>query len=129
MYPQPFGFQAEWTVGRGPELNAAQTAIEEHHLAGGYAMVLYKQETECYGTFFPFARWSNYKGGYKSERNSPFANISEWEAGNEWQINKNAELTLSYLITDRTNTTARTTGTSYGQFEGQALRCQLQFNY
>ena len=129
MYPQPFGFQAEWTVGRGPELNAAQTALEEHYLSGGYAMVLYKQETDCYGTFFPFARWSNYKGGYKSERNSPFANISEWEVGNEWQINKNAELTLSYLLTDRTNTTARTTGTSYGQFEGQVIRCQLQFNY
>lgn len=129
MYPQPFGFQAEWTVGRGPELNAAQTALEEHYLSGGYAMVLYKQETDCYGTFFPFARWSNYKGGYKSERNSPFANISEWEVGNEWQINKNAELTLSYLLTDRTNTAARTTGTSYGQFEGQVIRCQLQFNY
>ena len=129
MYPQPFGFQAEWTVGRGPELNAAQTALEEHYLSGGYAMVLYKQETDGYGTLFPFARWSNYKGGYKSERNSPFANISEWEVGNEWQINKNAELTLSYLLTDRTNTTARTTATSYGQFEGQVLRCQLQFNY
>ena len=26
MYPQPFGFQAEWTVGRGPELHAPHPA-------------------------------------------------------------------------------------------------------
>ena len=32
LYPQPFGFQAEWNWGRGPELNAARTAVEE-----GYA--------------------------------------------------------------------------------------------
>lgn len=129
MYPQPFGFQAEWTVGRGPTLNAAQTAIEEHSLSGGYAMVMYKHDTDCHGTFIPFTRWSNFNGGYKSERNAPNTNISEVEVGNEWQINKYAELTVSYLFTDRTNTTARTAGLSYGQFEGQVIRCQLQFNY
>lgn len=37
-YPQPLGFQTEWTVGRGPALNSAQTEIEERALYGGYAM-------------------------------------------------------------------------------------------
>ena len=139
-YPQPFGFQTEWTVGRGPALNAAQNAIEERALYGGYAMALYKLDTECWGTFFPFARYSYFKGGYKTERNAPFANIDEWEIGTEWQINPSAELTLSYLITDRTNTTANNTSNtpapaptpipeSYGQFNGQAIRLQFQVNY
>jgi len=130
-YPQPFGFQTEWTIGRGPALNAAKTGIEERALYGGYAMFLYKHDTECWGTWFPFARYSYFNGGYKSERNAPFVNINEWEFGTEWQINTAAELTASYLVTDRTNTTANGTAgtTSYRQFDGQALRLQFQINY
>lgn len=135
-YPQPFGFQTEWTVGRGPALNATQTSIEERALYGGYAMLLYKHDTECWGTWFPFARYQYFQGGYKSERNAPYCKVNEWEFGTEWQINPAAELTLSYLITDRTNTTANNTGnttaphpTSYGQFDGQAIRLQFQVNY
>lgn len=130
-YPQPFGFQTEWTVGRGPALNAAQTALEERALYGGYAMALYKHDTECWGTWFPFVRYSYFKGGYKSERNAPYSQIDEWEFGTEWQINSAAELTATYLITDRTNTTANATpgSTSYGQFDGQAIRLQFQVNY
>jgi hypothetical protein len=128
-YPQPLGFQTEWTLGRGPALNAAQTAIEETSLYGGYAMLLYKLDKR--GTWFPFVRYSYYKGGYKSERNAPYSRIDEWELGTEWQINPAAELTLSYLITNRTNTTAvNTTGvTSYQQFDGDVLRLQFQVNY
>lgn len=134
-YPQPFGFQTEWNIGRGPALNAAQTSIEERALYGGYAMMLYKHDTECWGTWFPYVRYSYFQGGYKSERNAPYSKIDEWEFGTEWQINTAAELTLSYLITDRTNTTALTpsagnpVGQSYGQFDGQALRLQFQVNY
>lgn len=130
-YPQPFGFQTEWTVGRGPALNAAQTAIEERSLYGGYAMLLYKLDTECWGTWFPYVRYSYFKGGYKSERNAPFSRIDEWEFGTEWQINPSAELTLAYLITDRTNTVANSAAgsLSYGQFDGQVIRLQFQLNY
>ncbi|MFM9067918.1 MAG: porin, partial [Planctomycetota bacterium] len=58
-------------------------------------------------------------------------NISEWEAGTEWQISSGMELTLSYLTTDRTNTTANglAGSTSYGQFVGDVLRLQFQINY
>lgn len=130
-YPQPFGFQTEWTVGRGPALNAAKTSIEERALYGGYAMLLYKYDSESWGTWFPFVRYSYFKGGYKSERNAPFVNIDEWEFGTEWQINSAAELTATYLITDRTNTAANSAAgsTSYTQFDGQALRLQFQINY
>lgn len=130
-YPQPFGFQAEWNVGRGPGLNDAQTEVIERHLYGGYAMMMYRYETACYGTWIPFLRYNKYKGGYKPERNAPFSFIEEWEAGAEWQINPQMELTLNYTLTDRTNTTAinRSGELSYRQFEGDLLRCQFQVNY
>lgn len=129
-YPQPIGFQTEWTVGRGPALNAAQTALEERSLHGGYAMLNYRIEN-CCGTWFPFVRYSYYQGGYKSERNAPYSFIDEWETGAEWQINPSSELTMSYLFTDRTNTTANSAvgSSSYGQFDGHVLRCQFQINY
>jgi hypothetical protein len=130
-YPQPFGFQSEWTIGRGPSLNDAQTEVIDRSLYGGYAMIMYRMEFEDNEEIIPFARWNYYKGGYKSERNAPYSEIKEWEMGVEWQINKAAELVTMYTITDRTNTTAISTAgrRSYEQFEGGILRFQLQFNY
>jgi hypothetical protein len=128
-YPQSIGFQTEWNVGRGPALNDAQTEVIERSLYGGYAMMMYRHETECYGTLFPFVKWNYYKGGYKSERNAPYSFIDEWELGCEWQFNPQMELTTQFAFTDRTNTVARTTGDSYGQFIGTLFRVQFQMNY
>ena len=128
-YPQPWGFQTEWNVGRGPALNAAQTVVEERSLHGGYAMVMYRQETTGWGTLIPFVKYNHFQGGYRSERNAPFATIEELEGGLEWQFNPQMELVTQYTITDRTNTTARATGLSYGQFEGHLIRMQFQMNY
>lgn len=130
-YPQPLGFQTEWTVGRGPALNATQTEIEERALYGGYAMTMYQIKTVCHGIWIPFLRWNYFKGGYKSERNAPMSLVDEWETGFEWQINKQMELTTLYTITDRTNTTAINQAgvTSYQQFEASLLRLQFQYNY
>lgn len=130
-FPQPLGFQAEWNIGRGPALNDAQTAVTSRSLTGGYAMVMYRQETECWGEFLPYCRWTHFRGGHKSERNAPFAKVDELEAGVEWQINKNVELTAAYAITDRTNTRANSVANtlSYNQYDGQLMRFQLQINY
>jgi hypothetical protein len=129
-YPQPLGFQAEWNVGRGPALNELQSAIEDRALQGGYLMTMYKADTD-FGTCFPFCRWAFYEGGVKAERNAPYAHINEWEFGNEWQINTATELTLAYLITDRTNTNAATQPqvAPYQQFDGHVMRMQFQINY
>ncbi len=130
-YPQPLGFQAEWTVGRGPALNDAQTEVIDRALYGGYAMVMYKHQTCNHGEFFPFVRYNYFQGGYKFERNAPFSHIDEWELGLEWQINKSLELVTMYTFTDRTNTRAISTANteSYEQFIGDLLRFQLQWNY
>ncbi len=130
-YPQPFGFQSEWTVGRGPGLSEDQTAVNERALYGGYGMFIYRHQSECYGEVLPFARWSYFKGGYKTERNAPFSEINEFELGVEWQMTKNLEFVSMYTITDRTNTRAISTNDtlSYSQFDGDLLRFQLQVLY
>jgi hypothetical protein len=130
-YPQPIGLQAEWNIGRGPGLNDLQTLVEDRHLYGGYVQTMAKLDTRCHGTIFPFIRWSMYRGGYKPERNAVFSDIEECELGAEWQFNPQMELTTTYLITDRTNTTARSADNtlSYTQFDGSVLRFQFQFNY
>lgn len=134
LYPQPIGFQAEWTVGRGPGLNEDQNEVIERSLHGGYLLANVKIDTCQHGIFFPFVRWSYFVGGYRSERNAPYSHIDEWEMGLEWQIRKEMELVVSYLVTDRTNTTAISSSAavseaSYEQFVGQVLRIQFQLNY
>jgi Phosphate-selective porin O and P len=128
-YPQPFGIQAEYTLGRGPELNAAQTAIERGYLHGGYLMFNYRYQSACYGDFLPFVRYQYYEGGYKNAANAPASSIDEWNFGIEWQIRKEMELVGEYLITDRTNLRSQTSGVSYGQFAGHLLRVQFQVNF
>lgn len=129
-YPQPLGFQAEWTVGTGPTLNERQTAIEEGSIKGGYVQSMYQYKSN-YGILIPFVRYQHFRGGYKTERNAPFASVDDYELGMEWQINSAAELTTMYTFADRTNTVARSQANtlSYGQFAGDILRLQFQFNY
>jgi hypothetical protein len=45
LYPQPFGFEAEWTVGRGPGLSSDFRSIDADFLQGGYIQLNYKAET------------------------------------------------------------------------------------
>lgn len=129
-YPQPIGFQSEWTVGRGPSLNDAQTSIGHSALYGGYAMAMYRQKLEK-GELIPFARWNYYQGGYKTERNAPYSKIEELEFGTEWQFSKSLEFVAMYTITDRTNTQAIGSANtpSYEQFDGRLLRFQVQVTY
>jgi hypothetical protein len=130
-YPQPFGFQAEWNVGRGPGLNAAQTAVDTRALQGGYAMTMYKLDTERYGIFTPYVRYQYYRGGYRSLSNAPFGTHSQWDLGVEWQIRREMELTAEYSLVDGINLNAisRADVLSYQNFTGGVLRFQFQLNY
>lgn len=128
-YPQPFGIVVEHTIGRGPELNAAQTAVERGSLHGGYVMATYRHQTECHGEFWPYVRWQYFRGGYRSFPNAPSTTIDEWSVGMEWQIRKEFELVCEYLMTDRTNLRAFSTGRSYDVYDGHVLRFQFQVNF
>ncbi len=118
VYPQPIGFQAEYNIGRGPEL-VGGTRVEERTLHGGYAMVLAKV-----GDFVPYVRGLLYEGGRKFETNAPHYSIRELEIGTEWRPIDAVELTAAYTFSERTAPTA-----PYAQESGRLLRLQVQFNY
>jgi Phosphate-selective porin O and P len=120
LYPQPFGLQAEWNWGRGPELNAAGTAVQEGYLQGGYVQAMYKWDN-----VMPYIRWQEYNGGKKNRVNSPYNVVREAEIGVEYQFNKALELTVAYAWMKRTDTITP----PYAIHDGQLVRFQLQWNY
>ncbi|MFO0938543.1 MAG: porin [Gemmataceae bacterium] len=130
-YPQPFGFQTEWNVGRGPGLNDSQTAVESRSLDGGYAMAMYKIDTRNNGIFFPFARYQQYHGGYRSISNAPYGQHREYDLGVEWQIRKEMEMVVEYGFVNGVSLdpSTRSGVPSYRNYDGQVLRCQFQINY
>ncbi|HVK12728.1 MAG TPA: porin [Gemmataceae bacterium] len=130
-YPQPFGFQAEWSVGNGPGLNAAQTEVELRSLHGGYLMAVYRHDTPEYGIVTPYARWQYFRGGYRSAANAPFGTHEQWDLGVEWQIRREMELVVEYSLVDGVTLGAkdREGARSYKQFDGGILRLQFQVNY
>jgi hypothetical protein len=114
LYPQPIGFQAEYNIGRGPELEGK--TIKEKALDGGYVMAMAK-----IGPVIPYVRATHYEGGRKSDTNAPRQVLKELEAGAEWQIHKALELTCAFAATTR-----KVDGKEQ---EGKLIRLQLQLNY
>jgi hypothetical protein len=123
-YPQPFGFQAEWTVGQGPELDVARRTIRTRSLRGGYAQVMYKFDGG-YGSLMPYAKWQTYRGAAKFDTNAPKMQVDELEAGVEWQPSNAVELAVAWANMRRTDVSAA----PYRRIDGQLLRVQLQVNY
>jgi hypothetical protein len=119
LYPQPFGFQAEWNWGRGPELNAARTRVEEGSVQGGYVQAMYKWDN-----MMPYVRWQEYYGGRKNVQNSPFQVVHETELGLEYQFSPALELTVAYAWMKRSGVSAPNTIQ-----DGELVRFQLQWNY
>lgn len=149
LFPQPFGFQAEYTIGRGPELNAARTEVVEGTLKGGYLQFFYRYQCDAWcQSVIPFVRVQEYFGGRKAELNSPRNSVREWELGLEYQFNRALEFTVMYTWTQRNSPDANyvpagsppgvcaTTGAQLGCMQtpyqlqsGNLLRFQLQWNF
>jgi hypothetical protein len=100
LYPRPFGFQAEYNWGIGPEFNKHNNSIEALPLHGGYltlnAMLHYKNQL-----IYPFFRGHYYEGGKKHERDSRSHRVTEYEIGIEWLPYKNFEIVAMYTISSR----------------------------
>lgn len=130
-YPQPFGFQAEWNWGTGPGLNDSQTAVVPRTLNGGYAMGMFKIDTQRHGIITPYARFQHYEGGYRSVANAPYGRHDQLDLGVEWQIFREMELVLEYSFVDGVNLTAINSPgmTPYRNFDGSVIRAQFQLNY
>jgi hypothetical protein len=125
LYPQPFGVQAEWNWGTGPEFIPATGRIEERPVDGGYVQVMAKIDQTPIGTIHPFARWQYYRGGFKAAINAPRLETEELELGLEFQIDPALEITTTYGWASRKEADER----RFGQAEGQILRVQAQWNY
>ena len=103
-YPQPFGIEAEWNVGRGPELSSDFRTISADTLHGGYVQFAYKDQNKL-GNWFPFTRWQYYSGGRKFAVNAPNELVNELDFGIEWSPWNPVEFTIQFTHTfDRTNT-------------------------
>lgn len=125
LYPQPFGIQAEWNWGKGPEWDRLSQSIQTKNLSGGYVQAMYKLDTDNLGTLFPYGRWQRYRGGWKAAINAPRLETDELEFGIEWQPWKALEITLAYSRMKRTEADERRTGRA----EGSLFRGQVQWNY
>lgn len=125
LYPQPFGIQAEWNWGRGPEYDRDLRAITTKKLQGGYVQMMYKLDTDTVGKLMPYARWQHYRGGWKASVNAPRLETDELELGVEWQPWKAIEFTVAYAKMKRAEADERRTGRA----EGDLIRTQVQWNY
>jgi hypothetical protein len=125
FYPRPFGLQAEWNWGRGPEFDPVTQSIQERPLSGGYVQAMARVSRSPVGPFMPFARWQHYRGGFKGALNAPRLQTDELELGIEFQPMSPLEFTLSYGRARRREADERRSG----QAEGDLLRAQVQWNY
>ncbi|HXX76067.1 MAG TPA: porin [Nitrospiraceae bacterium] len=149
VFPQPFGLQGEYTIGRGPQLNTERTQVEVGSLRGGYLQLYYNYQCDTYClSIFPYIRWQEYFGGKKFENNAPRYSVRETEFGLEYQFNAALELTVAYSWTQRTSddpsqlpaipgascgsgagSGIACTQTPYQLQTGNLLRFQLQWNF
>lgn len=122
-YPKPFGIQAEYNIGRGPEFNKYTDSIETRNLKGGYVLLNYQIKLKNQ-LLIPFAKYKYYNGGKKFELDARSYNLNEFEVGIEWQLWKHFELVAMYMLSER----------RYEDFQlqdnfqkGHTLRFQAQF--
>lgn len=125
LYPRPFGIQAEWTRGKGPQWDRVTGSIRSKGSTGGYVMAMYRLADTPAGQFVPFARWQHYRGGWKAATNAPRLETDEYEVGVEWLPMKELELTFAYANAKRSEADERRTG----QAKGDVIRTQVQWNY
>jgi hypothetical protein len=125
LYPKPFGIQAEYNIGKGPEYDVARDSIMTKDLKGGYVTLSYLVKVKKQ-VIIPFVRGTIYEGGKKHELDARAYNVKEVEGGIEYQLFKNFEFTASYVYSDRT--TSDKTKESNRQ-TGSFLRIQAQLNF
>jgi len=128
FYPQPFGFQAEYNFGVGPEYDPVTRKVEKKHLRGGYAQVMYMLRKSGY-VITPFVRGQYYEGGKKHETNARRYLVRQVEGGVEWQVNKNLELTTAYSLEDRAFQDDASAASRRNRQKGGRARVQLQVNF
>ena len=125
IYPQPFGLNAEYNVGTGPEYNPGTNVIEQQRLKGGYAMASYQAK---FGQqlLTPFVRYQYYDGGKKHELDARSYTVRDLEIGAEWQPIKPLEMVVTYTVSNRRYEDGVKRSNHQ---EGSLLRLQFQLNF
>lgn len=126
LYPKPFGIQAEYNWGKGPEYNPSKDSIETKSLHGGYITASMRIDGKKNWVLFPYARVQQYQGGKKHELDARSYNVKEFEAGLEWQFNKYFEFTTAYVISKRRFEDSKLKNNLQS---GNFLRLQAQLNF
>jgi hypothetical protein len=126
LYPKPFGIQAEYNIGRGPQFDKRLDSISTQSLSGGYITLSYLKKIGNGKVLIPFSRFQVYDGGKKHELDARSYVVRELEVGAEWQPVRQFELVVMYTISKR-------------RFEdfirqenvqsGRLLRIQAQINF
>jgi hypothetical protein len=131
-YPQPFGIEAEWNFGQGPQLSGDSTRIHARSLHGGYVQLSWRFQDLALnglklGEATPFTRWQYFDGGRKFGRNAAADEVNELDIGIEWQPIPAVELLLAYTPTfSRSNTAVYP---FLKTDSAHRIGLQLQFNY
>ncbi|WP_239016362.1 porin [Sphingobacterium corticibacter] len=125
LYPQPFGIQAEYNIGRGPEYDGLQQAIDTKSLSGGYVTLSYMTRLKNQ-ILIPFTRLQQYKGGKKHEQDARSYDVKELELGVEWQPSKYFELVAMYTMSSRRYEDQQLPDNLQ---TGNLLRLQAQLNF
>jgi hypothetical protein len=125
VYPKPFGIQAEYNVGKGPQYDFVKDSISTKDLKGGYVTLSYLIKVKKH-IIIPFARYTFYDGGKKFELDARDYNVKEFEGGIEYQPFKNFEITTSWVHSEKwTSDKAKKDNFQVGSF----LRIQCQLNF
>lgn len=125
LYPKPFGIQAEYNIGNGPEFNPETDSIETQSLKGGYITVSYLLKFKKQ-VLIPFIRAQYYDGGKKHELDARSYSVNEYEYGIEWLPFKNFELVAMYTMSERR---FEDMILQSNRQKGNLLRLQVQFNF
>ncbi|HJU06492.1 MAG TPA: porin [Nitrospiraceae bacterium] len=129
--PQPWGFIAEYVIGRGPERDQ-NGIIRESALYGGYIQghYMWKYSDVALANFY--ARYQTYHGGLKFQTGAPNDTMQETELGVAWMPDPQWEFTVAYTFTERINVFQTTPGTATNpgqQFNAYGNLIRLQLNW
>jgi hypothetical protein len=125
VFPQPLGLQAEWTVGRGPQYDAATDAIDDQALRGGYAMLSYGWGGTGAHRVLAYTRAQYFHGAFKTDPDARSSVVHEYEPGVEWTVDEGFELTAAYAMSDRHYRDSTADKHEHGRF----LRLQAQVSF